>query len=147
MPSAIKWETTLTSRAALTTELNSLATNTRTAASSAIDNSSNLDTYGYLEFLGTWGTNPSAGAYVVIYMLISADGTNYADGSNTVNPNTDAAIAVIPILASTSAQRKVVGPIQLPPAKIKFIVESQTGQTLASSGNTLTLWTNNYEIQ
>lgn len=147
MANAINWATTLTSRAALTTELNSLATNTRTAAGPAIDNSSNLDVYGWLEFLGTWGTNPSANAYIVIYMMPSADGTNYADGSNTVNPGADAAIATIPILASTSAQRKIVGPIMLPPGKLKFIVESQTGQTLAASGNTLTLWTNNLEIQ
>lgn len=148
MPNAIKWETTPTSRSnVLSTELNSLANGSRTNVGTEIDNSTNLDKYGWLELSVTFGSAPSAGAYLNIYMVMAPGGTNYADGSSSVDPGADAWVASIPILASTSAQRKTVGPILLPPSKIKFICENQTGQAFPASGSTIVLYTDNDEIQ
>jgi len=143
----IKWAGAPTSRSTvLTTELNSLANGSRTNAGSEIDNSSNLDTYGFLKLAVTFGTNPSAGAYVEIHMLMALDGTNYPDGSSSVDPGVDTTILTIPILASTSAQSKQVGPFLLPPSKVKFILVNATGQAFPASGSTLTLYTQNQSV-
>lgn len=148
MANAIKWEAAPNSRGnVLSTELNALASGSRTAAGGAIDNSANLDKYGYLELNVDFVSAPSAGAYCVVYMLMSLDGTNYADGSGSVDPGADAMCITIPILASTAAQNKQVGPISLPPSKVKFILENQTGQAFPATGSTLELFTSNDEIQ
>ena len=141
----IKWAGAPTDRSTvLTTELNSLASGSRTNVGTEIDNSANLDTYGFLKLAVTFGTNPSAGAYVEIHMLMALDGTNYPDGSSSVDPGADTTILTIPILASTSAQSKQIGPFLLPPSKIKFILVNQTGQAFPASGSTLRLYTQNY---
>lgn len=144
----IKWAGLPTSRSTvLTTQLDSLANGSRTAAGTAVDNGTNLDTYGWLKLsAAAFGTNPSAGAYVEVHMLQALDGTNYPDGSNTIDPGVDTTILTIPILANTSAQVKQVGPFLLPPCPIKFILVNQTGQAFASSGSTLTLYTDNYSV-
>lgn len=145
--STINWAAALTSRGTvLGTELNSLANTSRSNAGTAIDNGTNLDEWGWLELQVTFGTNPSATAYLAIYMVMAPDGTNYADGSSSVAPGTDTLVAVIPVLASTSAQRKTVGPIRLPPTKFKLICENQTGQAFPASGSTVTLYTGNEKV-
>jgi hypothetical protein len=148
MPTAILWQTVPNSRGnVLSTELNALASGSRTNAGTAIDNSTNLDKYGYLELNVDFVSAPSAGAYCAIYMVMSLDGTNYADGSSTVDPGADAWVINIPILASTAAQNKQVGPIALPPSKFKLILLNVTGQAFPASGSTLELFTANDEVQ
>ena len=148
MANAIQWQAALTDRGnVLTTEMNSLTNTSRTAAGTAVDNSTNLDKYGWLECNFTFGTNPTSTAYMIIYMVMSADGTNYADGDASNTPGFDAVVATFSVRATTSAQRKIIGPIMLPPTKVKFLVENQAGQTMAASGNTVKLWTDNDEIQ
>jgi len=148
MPNAILWQTTPNSRGnVLSTELNALADAAFTAAGTALDNSANLDKYAYLELNVDFVSAPSAGAYCAIYMVMALDGTNYADGSGSVNPGADAWVISIPILASTAAQNKQVGPIPLPPAKVKFLLENKTGQAFPASGSTLELFSANDEIQ
>jgi hypothetical protein len=147
MSSPIKWSAGAVSRGnILSTELNSLAgtAGTRTNASTtAIDNTTNLDKYGYVKLSVTFASAPSATAYCSLRMITALDGTNYADGSSTVDPGMDTEVLVIPILASTSAQKKEVGPFLLPPAKMKFILVNQTGQSFPASGSTLELFTAN----
>jgi hypothetical protein len=148
MPNAVLWQAAPTSRSTvLTTELNSLANGSRTNAGTAIDNSTNLDMFGWLELAVTFGSAPSADAYIAVYMVTSLDGTNYADGSSTVAPGADTWVINIPLNATTSAQNKQVGPIALPPTKIKFIVENKSGQAFPASGSTLKLYTDNPEVQ
>ncbi len=148
MPNAILWQTSPNSRGnVLSTELNALANGSRTNAGTAVDNSTNLDKFGYLELNVDFVSAPSAGAYCTIYMVMSLDGTNYADGSSSVDPGADASIITIPILASTAAQNKQVGPIPLPPSKFKLILENSTGQPFPATGSTLELFTANDEIQ
>ncbi len=148
MANAIKWEGAPVAEGnVLSTELNALATGSRTAAGTEIDNSTNLDKYGFLELAVDFVSAPSAGAYCNIYMVMALGGTTYADGSASVDPGADAWVIGIPILASTAAQNKQVGPILLPPSKVKFILENQTGQAFPASGSTLKLYTSNDEIQ
>jgi hypothetical protein len=137
----------LTSRSTvLTPELNSLANAARSSASTALDNGTNLDEWGWLELQVTFGSAPSATGYLAVYMVLAPDGTNYADGSSSVAPGADTLVSTYPLLASTSAQRKTVGPVRLPPCKVKFIIENQSGQAFPASGSTLTLYTSNEKV-
>lgn len=121
----------------LTTELNSLANGSR-VITAAIDNTSALDLWDDLELLVTFGVAPTAGLVCVLYMLISVDGTNYADGDASIAPPLTALVGSFPPRAVTSAQRIAVRGIQLPPLKFKYVLANSAGQTMAASGNILT---------
>ena len=148
MANAILWQAAPNSRGnVLSTELNALAAGSRSNAGTAIDNSANLDQFGWLELNVDFVSAPAAGGYLSIYMVLALDGTNYADGSSSVDPGPDALVCNIPILASTAAQNKQVGPIPLPGAKVKFLLANNTSQALPATGTTLELFTSNNEIQ
>lgn len=118
----------------LTTEMNSLANNANTAASSAIDNTSNLDLYHDLTLtIATQGTARSAGATVVVYLVMALDGTNY----DAVNETTGEVVAVFSLDAATTSRQLTRRDIPIPPGLFKYFVRNITGQTLASSGNIL----------
>lgn len=119
---------------ALSTELNSLATATNSSASSAIDNTSALDLYMDLELvIAAQGVARSAGAYVAVYMVHALDGTNYDD----VHETTAELCAVFPLDAATTARRRTVRDIPIPPGLFKLFARNVTGQTTASSGSTV----------
>jgi len=150
MASKLIWEASFASCGnVLSMELNSLANDTITAAGSAVDNTTNLDVYGWLELNVTFGSSPTDSVPTVdVYMSISADGTNYA--SDPVTSGVDCGlqqIISIPTRKVTSAQRKVVGPFLLPPGKFKFLLDNQTGVSFPASGSTVTLYTSNIEGQ
>lgn len=149
MASSIKWDAAPNSRGnVLSTELNTLsASGGRSNAGTAIDNATNNDTYGLLELNFTYGTAPSAGAYLSIYMIPSGDGTNYSDGSSSVDPGADTWLLNVPARAVNTAQLKVTKPFPLPPGKFKFICVNNGSQALAASGNTVELFTANLEAQ
>lgn len=148
MANPIEWETTPTSRGnVLDDELNALADNARSDAGNEIDNSVNLDTYGMLELNVDPTAAMSANGYVALYMVTAPDGTNYSDGSSTVDPGADTWVLNIPLRAVATAQRKVTKVFPLPPCKLKFILENQTGVVFPSAGTTVELFTMNYEIQ
>lgn len=148
MANAVKWDGAAVSRGnVLSTELNNLADGSRTNAGAEIDNSANHDTYGVLEMNVTFGTAPDGDASLIVYMVAAPDGTNYAQGGASVDPGPDAMVTSIKINASTSAQRKVSKPFLIPPSKVKFIVENQTGQAFPGSSSTVELFTFNEEVQ
>ena len=63
MPNPIKWEGAPESQGnVLSTELNALASGSRTAAGTEVDNATNGDKYGYLELAVDFVSAPSAGA-------------------------------------------------------------------------------------
>lgn len=149
MPSAIKWETTSAQTSIMTTALNSLANNTLSAVSTEVNNSTGLNTYAWFEINVTFGVAPSDTAPTLdIYMTQAPDGTNYQ--SAPVTSGTDQAhlfFASVPVRKVTTAQRLVFGPYPLPPHKCSFYVDNQTGQSMAASGNTVHIYTNNLESQ
>lgn len=123
-----------TATSILTTELNSLANNANTAASSAVDNTSALDLFVDLELvLAAQGSARSSGAIVSVFMVHALDGTNYDD----VNETTAELVAVFPLDAATSARRRTVRDVPVPPGLFKFFARNGTGQTLAASANTV----------
>lgn len=148
MPNQILWDASLVSRSTvLTTELNSLANASRTNVGSEINNGSNLDRYGWLELSVDFVSAPSAGGHCLLYMIPAYDATNYADGSSSLAPGANLLTAIIPVAATTAAQRVVSTRFELPPCKIKFILENQSGQAFPASGSTVTLYTANEEVQ
>ena len=123
----------------LSTGLNSLA-NDALAISSAFDNTQGQAGDGYtlcdLELVVTYGTAPTANTGVSVWFLGSQDGTNYEDGGTSVTPARMADV-VLPLLASTSAQR-IVQRVVLPAGLLKVLAKNDgTGQAMAASGNTL----------
>lgn len=115
--------------------------NNALVASSAYDNTQGQTGDGYaecdLELAVTFGTAPTAGTAASIWFLRSQDGTNYEDGSSSVTPARSPDL-VIPVNASTSAQR-IIRSAVLPPGKITVLLKNDgTGQTM-SSGWTLKL--------
>lgn len=148
MPNAILHQAAWASRGnVLTTELNSLADAARTAAGTEVDNSTNLDQFGKLEINVTFGSAPTAGGYVEIYMVTAPDGTNYASGSGSVHPGAQSLVDVIEVQATTSAQILMSRVLKLQPAKTKFLLQNRTGQAFPASGSTVELFTGNDEVQ
>lgn len=139
----IKWAAYTDRGNVLTTELNALANAGRSAAGTEIDNATNKDRWGKFELNVTFGTAPSAGGYVEIYAVTAPDGTNYEDGSNTVDPGTHKLIDRIPVRAVTTAQRLTGRQFPLEPAKTKFLLLNASGQAFPASGSTLKLYTTN----
>lgn len=139
MASKTGWDDSTTIVSALTTGLDSLASNSR-AISSAIDNGTGRDLYGDLELVVTYGVAPAAGAKVAeIYLLPTVDGTNYPEGSTSVTPQRALLVATFESRSpSTSvAERLVINGITLPPRNYKLLLVNTSGQAYASSGNTL----------
>ena len=125
---------TAASASVLTTEVNALANNANSAASSAVDNTSNLDRFMDLELvLSTQGSARSAGATVQVFMTRSVDGTNYDD----VNETTASLVAVFALDAATTARRLSVGNIRVGPGKWKLFARNQTGQAFGATTNIL----------
>jgi hypothetical protein len=137
----------------MATELNSLAT-----ATAVISSAGGLSTNGvfndtltgqailgdvYLK-LGAIGTALSAGANVAGWFLISPDG-----GTTYENYVTGVALArapdfIIPLPATTITSGWVyksvgVHKVIVPATYFKVVLQNNSGQTFASSGNTLTL--------
>lgn len=151
MPNAIKYEAAWVDRGnVLSTELNALAADARTAAGTELANQTNLDQYGKLELvLAAMSGAPASGAYVDIHMIQAPDGTTYEDGSNSVDPGAHNFLGRIPVRASALAQRLTSRAFRLYPGKTKFLLSWKPGnvQALAATGNTLKLFSTNDELQ
>ena len=141
-----KWAAYTSRGNVLSTELNALANAGRSAAGTEVNNATNKDVYGKLELQVTFGTAPSAGGYVEIYMVTAPDGTNYEDGSDTVDPGTHKLIDRIQVRAVTTAQRLSGRLIPLLPGKTKFLLYNGSGQAFPASGSTLALYTTNRTV-
>lgn len=117
----------------LSTALNSLADSTNSSSSSTYDNSTSLYLVADVELVVTYGTAPTAGNTVELYICDSIDGTNFADASQS----SAELWCVFPLQNTTSAQRIVRRDLPLPPGKCQFFARNRAGQTMASSGNTV----------
>lgn len=126
----------------LTTELDSLA-NGAAALGVEYDNTAGLYLWGLFELAVTFGTNPTAGSLINLYIIPAPDGTNYTDavtGAGGTAPST-AFAGGFPLRAVTTAQRISLGVhglfplIPLPPTKFKAFVVNNSGQSFPASGS------------
>lgn len=127
----------------MTTELNSLANNGRAIATSAYANNTNLYLFGFFELFVDYGTAPTAGSLVELYLIPTVDGTNYADASSAIDPPYTTYAGSFPVRAITTDQRITLGGpgmpalVPLPPVAFKAFIYNKTGQSFSSSANTL----------
>ncbi len=126
----------------LDTGLNSLASGSG-ALSAAISNdgSGEFDLFADAELVVTYGTNPTDGNPVELWLVRQVDGTNYEDaagGATPVYPR-NGLVGIFSLQASTSGQRIVIPQIVIPPGDFKLLLVNKAGQTMAASGNTLKL--------
>jgi len=121
----------------MTTGLDSLAATTGKAISAAFDNSSDLDPFADFELLVSNASAPTVNTVFELYIVPSIDGgTNYADGSASILPQSALYVGGFVVRAVTGAQRMVLPGIRIQPGFMKFVVQNTTNQTL-STGNTL----------
>ena len=129
----------------MTTELNALANNAAALSSvlggtGVVPNGTDLDLYADIEILVTFGVAPTANNTIDIYIVRSVDGgTNFEDASATgpVLPKNGYVGSGI-LRAVTTAQRMVIPAVLLPPGDFKvMVVNNNTGQALAATGNTV----------
>lgn len=131
---------------ALSTELNSLAATSGKAISAALDNSGDLDLFADLELAVTFGTAPTVGTVVEVYLLPSIDGgTVYPDGSTSVLPQSSLYVGGFAVRAVTTAQKMVLRGVALPPGFYKWLVQNTTNIAFPASGSTLRQ--NTYQLQ
>ena len=119
----------------LTTGLNSLASGSATAASSAVDNTTTR--YQLCDDEMVLGSiNPSGSPYVEIHFLKEI----VSDGSTTFEDRTlGTLVGIIPVTTGSSAKNGSVKRVPLPDGDFKVVAVNQTGQTLAASGNSMYL--------
>lgn len=140
-----KWNAPSSTVSVLTTELNALANNTASAASSAIANQTNLDIYTDWE-LNLASLSPVAPAYVDVYIMEAVDGTNYPapSGADMRQQSTQRLFTVALSTTAATAQRIAVRNVVIPPGTFKIILDNQAGVALGATGNTLKM--NPYDV-
>lgn len=136
MATTFKWVAPESIATALSTELNSLGNGSFSAASSAIDNETDLFQYINLELVLA-SLSPTAGAYVDVWLEPALDATpNYVDHGKALQ--TAHLLGTLPLdTTASTAQRIIRWNIPIPPLKFKLSVRNGAGVALASSGNTL----------
>lgn len=125
----------------LTTQLNSLANGSLAITSTAVSNdaASELELYGdFRLYLNTQGAARSSGANVTMWILPEVDGT-YPYGSASLEPQAELIVGSFSFDAATTARYAVLRDVPLPPSDFHVVVQNNTGQALASSGNTLVM--------
>jgi hypothetical protein len=147
MSNTAKWATPSAAVTVLSTELNGLANNTASAASSAIANQTNLDVYADVE-LSLASLSPISPNYCNLYILEAVDGTNYPSATATVLRNQPSHLWCSFLLDTTAAtaQRVVVRAVMLPPGTFKLVLDNQAGAALNASGNTVKIITYNVNL-
>lgn len=123
---------------AISTDMNSDADGDY-AISSAIDNSSNLDEFMDVEvYLASLDLSAQINPCIYIWIITRFDGTNFTDGDVTDGVGR-APDAIIPLNEGSGAEtkREIARRLILPPEQFKILYQNKTGQTLASSGNTI----------
>jgi len=139
-----KWEIPLDRGQPLTTGLNSLADATISAAGTAIDNGTNLDSFIILELLLAT-LNPTGSPYVGIYITYNIDGT-YEDAPVTSGVNQDKLLTTLKVTTGSGAKRVRSRKLEILPFPFKLYLDNQVNVALASSGNILTAYTTNPEL-
>lgn len=148
MSKTVLWQGAWNSRGTLiTTGFNGLSDPgnwTTLANCTQIDNSSNLDKWGKVVFSVSFPTGAAVGGCIVVYMVTAPDGTDYEDGGTSVDPGEHNIVAVVNVKPTVTGVQLLTSKIfPMQPAKTKFIVLNKADANMASTGNTMALYTNN----
>lgn len=123
---------------ALSTELNSLTTATMSSLGTAFNNGTNLDMWvDAVVTIAAQGSSRASTALIELYMCPALDGTNY----DRLLRGISELVGSFALDAATTATQRTIRDIWVPPsATVKFGLYNATGQSLASSGNTVVLY-------
>lgn len=112
-----------------------------------IDNTSGKDMFADWDLLCKFQSSPSAGGVVNLYLVPAVDGTNYADGSDSLVPASSLFAGSMPVQANMNAQRVALRNILLPPGKFKPLIENGAGQALTNVDNENVLSYRTYNVE
>ena len=155
MVAAVKWEGAPTARTAIDLGT-TLANNTMSAAGTEIDNSVNLDTFGWLELTTSdqsalFDTTPpnDANPSLDIYMITAPDGTNYSGAPLTGGADQGHLyVGSFPLEKNTTFVTVAMPfPIAIPPSKFKLYADNQNGAGTLTAEWEVNIYTNNLESQ
>jgi hypothetical protein len=144
---SIKYLVVTTAQQMLSTELNALASGSGivqvTGTNAAYDNSSNLAFWGDFELNVTFGSAPAADASVELYLVPAFDGTNYETTVDGASPLVDlnSLIGVFDLEAVTTAQRRVIRGVPLPPTLFKLYIKNTSGVVFPATGTVVRMST------
>lgn len=133
LPDRERWEAPEAAVTVLSTQLDGLANGTISAYSAAQAQTARY-TRADFELLVTFGTAPTAGAFVGLYLVPVFDGVN--DPTNHQDYGSHFAGA-FPIRGVTTQQRVVLKDVKLPPLDFKVAAFNSTGQAFPASGSTV----------
>lgn len=128
----------------MSTELNSLANAGTALGSTVLDNSTGLYLFLNAQLNVTFGSAPTAGNTVDLYLVPSLDGTNYSDTATTPN---QLYAGSFPLRAVTTAQKVIMLPagVMLGPFKYKPFIVNNSGVAFPASGSTLDVYRYNQQ--
>jgi hypothetical protein len=109
----------------------------RKCQSDSVDNTQIRDRECCIEVVFTFGVAPTPFKPLEIYLIYSMDGTNFEDGSDSVDPTCQMAGSV-PVRAVTSAQRVTIKGVPLRPFKFKVMLKNKTDQSVGTIVITVT---------
>jgi len=154
MAHEVKWSalgtfTTAIAGADVAPTLKNLANNGQKLGNEIDNATSARNMYADFDLLCKFQAAPSAGGYVALYLMQSVDGTNYADGSDSVTPPATALVGTFPVRAVTDAQRVALRHVLLPATKFKPLVINKSGQAMTNvdDENVLSYRPYNEELQ
>lgn len=118
----------------------SLASGAAATGNGVLDNTpaSNGYFWATLELVVTFGTAPTAGKAVEVYLIPAPDGTDYSDADNTT-PNPALLAGYFLVRGVNTAQRIGLPGVPLRPYKHKAYVRNQADQAM-NAGWTLTAY-------
>lgn len=118
------------------TDLDGLGANAGVFCTTHYDNGhmDNLYLWGDMELTVSFGTAPTAGRVVELYVIPADDGSNYATANPTSPPANLIAGAWV-VRNVTTAQRLVLRQVPLPPSRFRLLIRNTTDQAFAGTGN------------
>jgi hypothetical protein len=132
----------------LSTEINTITSNSYSSVGSTVyDNSVGQNGGGATRcrvevFVTFQTTTPTANTQILVWLLKSADGTNYEPTpSSTVSPGSALQLSFPVNSGSGQLITRGVQDIDCPPGKMKAVLKNDgTSQTFATSGNTVKMY-------
>lgn len=130
----------------MSTDLNSLADNARAISAAQGGDASAANLLVDFELAVDFASAPTLDTTVDLYLVRSADGTNYEDGDASNRPAANAYVGGFQLLGTTAAQRLIVRDVPLPPGLWKAVIHNNgTGQAFPATGSTLKMRQHNYQ--
>lgn len=140
MGTIVKWEAPATIATIMSTDLNAQANGANVLSAALSNDAATTERFLYATFelyLAEQGSARSAGAYVALWLLPEIDGTNFAYGEAGLNPQSGLWLCNFTFDAAVTARYALQHQIPIPPHNLKLLLQNNTGQAFAATGNTL----------